>query len=275
LAAFGAVWLWTLWGNRRPGAEAAMAKAFALLDKRRPGDAYRQSGSAPPVSARELYEPLAGVSPVPSLKSAPGKDLAVALHASETGVGSIIVAIIWMAICGCGFVAFLSKTLTKLSAGSLVGTVLSGGLAAAGLLFCWVSARQLIADRRLPRVEIDNEPAYLGSSIRLRVVHRGRIRLNAIDVSLVCRESAIYSIGTTSRTETAEVYDAPVISERNVNVAAGEEWSKDVDVALPDGPHSLRAPHNEIVWSFRVKADIENWPDYDEHMVFRIFPRCV
>lgn len=231
-------------------------------------DGYRvAAGSAR--SAREVYGAALATAPLPKLEAQPGGVLAhaIALHGASSGFGEIFFALLWNGFVWPFFFAMLAV-------GSMFAALFS-------LLFCGVGAyilvttvRKILGRRRLPRVEVSAEPAYLGDELRIHVDQGGPARVTHYRVAVRCEEIVQYTVGTDTRTETHVVFEQQLYDDAGTPVRLGEHWTHDLSLLLPaEAPPSFQAGHNQVLWSVRVHAQIAGWPDYDEGFAFRALPR--
>jgi hypothetical protein len=124
-------------------------------------------------------------------------------------------------------------------------------------------------------VEISDHPLAIGGEYRVFVSQTGRLRVNALSVSLVCEEKATYRQGTDTRTESREVHRADLFRREAFEVQDGLPFEAEFDLAVPPGAmHSFKAPHNEIRWKVVVTGDVARWPDYTRCFPVVIRPTC-
>ena len=241
-----------------------------LATKRPPGVAdYRSSAGPEVLSAAELYAPVMLTAPLPVVRSSPGKSLPIALGRSgprDTWF-AVVFSIVWL----CLTVPFM--------AGFLVAEV---WLAAAflsifvvvGVAVAVTSVRKLLSQLKLPRVEVSEEPVFLGDVLRVNVTQPGRATIARLQVDLVVREIARSTVGTDTRTETHDVWTTSLVDEAKHTVASGDLWANEASVVLPkELPPSFASKNNAVSWLLRVRADITHWPDYDETYELRVLPK--
>jgi hypothetical protein len=102
------------------------------------------------------------------------------------------------------------------------------------------------------RVEIAAHPLVPGSSTEVLIEQFGLCPLRSVRVALRCVESATYTAGTSTSTETKEVYSADVASPEG-SLAGGLLTKVTVP---PDAVHSFEATHNKITWTLQVHGRI-------------------
>lgn len=125
-----------------------------------------------------------------------------------------------------------------------------------------------------PEVSISNTKLRPGERFHVTYVQRFRLPTTLQDcrVELVFRESATYTQGTDTRTDTHELvesyFDGPAGS-----FEAGSEVRRDGEFQIPaDAMHSFAAQHNKLEWFVRVHVDIQEWPDMIELFDLTVVP---
>lgn len=253
-------------GSHVAGTQAAMMK----LGNAGAGAGYRATAGTS--SAAQLYESVLGTAPLPTVVRRPGSDRSVELTAPRRqGVPfQIGFAIVWNAF----VLPFFGAALWQGMRGEPVALLAAAFLSIfvlAGTLIWLPLAKRWLANRKLPRVEIDAEPAFLGDVVHVRVVHPPGCRLTTLRVALVCREIVSFTEGTNTRTEQHELARIPVLED--FAVSADEPTHRGQATLPADGPHSFASANNQIEWSLHVHADVPSWPDYNEHFALRALPR--
>ncbi|MBI3201391.1 MAG: hypothetical protein HYZ29_07590 [Myxococcales bacterium] len=230
--------------------------------------AYRTAAGAAR-SAREAYGSTLATAPLPRLDAPAGLVLAhsIALHGVPSGFGELFFALLWN-----GFVwPFFFLMLAVDSPFAALFALLFCG---AGVYILVSTVRKILGRRRLPRVELSAEPAYLGDELRIHVDQGGPARITRYRVGVRCEEVVKYTVGTDTRTETHVVLDQPLYDDVGAQVRFGERWTHTLSLLLPaEAPASFAAEHNQVLWTVRVHAEIAGWPDYDEAFEFRALPR--
>lgn len=255
--------------RRTPEALAGGAAAPQLAPSAPAGLAgYRES--APRArSAAEVYAPVLASAPLPKVRAELGRSLAVAL-----GVEPVSGVVFTFAFCALWLGGTVPAMVVALRAGSFGGAAFMLLFVAVGVGILWAGASKLLARTKLPRVEVDAEPAYLGDDLVVRVEQRGPASVRRLQVDVECRETARYTVGTDTRTDTSDVWAASIYDEAPGEIVRGDGVVVEGRVTLPAGlPHSFKAPNNAIEWSVRVRADIANWPDYDERFELCVVPK--
>jgi hypothetical protein len=187
----------------------------------------------------------------------PGQALAHQLP-TDTQPGCMLFAALLIALFWNGIVsAFLSKVIHGHLQGqgdwcltvflipfTFIGIVLI--LVVAAAFYAWVVSL-LVGSVRL---EVSQHPLSAGARCEVLIEQGGLLRLRAIAVALVCEESATYTEGTRTRTETREVLriEAPPMAE---DMGTPHRCSLSLP---PAAMHSFEARHNKIRWKFRVRG---------------------
>lgn len=98
-------------------------------------------------------------------------------------------------------------------------------------------------------------------------------RLSKVVVSLRCREEAVYTEGTTTRTDTEQILDITVSESGNV---ATSRASGSATVTIPrEAMHSFADLHNRVVWSLHFEGEIPRWPDIEMEYEIYVVPRTL
>lgn len=230
---------------------------------------YRAGAGPRPSTALEVYGAQLAQLPIAKLPLRAGKTLAHALGRRDAYGGWALLgfSFFWNAMC---WPFFIGMVVAK----SPVALFLLLFVVVGAVVFI-TGLKRLLALKKVVTLEIDAEPAYLGDTMTVHLAQRGKAKFNQLTATLVCREHASYRVGTTTRREEREVYRQEIFDEVGFTVASGETWTRTLQVALPGGPASFCASNNEVAWSIQVKADIDGWPDYDEHFAFRALPKVI
>jgi hypothetical protein len=205
---------------------------------------------------------------VPDLKRPPrdGQLLAYQLDSSSSPFGCLLgafaIAAFWNGIVS----VFVVLVVSDFVAGKpnwglalflvpfvLIGLVLLGVV----LVAAWHLVVSLLTGR--VRVEIAAYRLRPGESYRFLVEQSGLLGLRQVQLTLVCSESATYTHGTSTQTESKEVCRAKVAGP-----AAGLEGGLRGSLTVPDeAMHSFEAPHNKITWQLEVSGRAGGFLPYD------------
>jgi hypothetical protein len=208
--------------------------------------------------------PLANVPDGSDIESSPGTRLAFRLPLTHSPAwalfGLLLAAILWngtVAVFAVPAVANHVEGQPDWMLSLFVAVCLAGGIA---LLGCFV--RQLLVTTGIgpTLVEISAHPLRPGAQYQLFVSQSGRLKMNSLEVALVCEEEATFRQGTNTRTETREVFRQPVLRREAFEIYQGEPFESECVLSVPGGVmHSFKAAHNEIQWKLVVHGDAANW----------------
>ena len=122
-------------------------------------------------------------------------------------------------------------------------------------------------------VEISGHPLHPGESYDLFLSQSGRLKINALEVLLVCDEEATYRQGTNTRTQSQRVYRQQVFRREQFEIRRDAPFDARCQIKVPAGAmHSFKAGHNEVNWKIIVKGDVAGWPDYQRSFPVIIHP---
>ena len=112
-------------------------------------------------------------------------------------------------------------------------------------------------------VEISEQPLYPGKRCEVFVSQTGRMRVNSLEVLLVCDEDATFHQGTNTRRESLRVVEQPVYQRGQFDLRHGVPFEARFPVEVPAGTmHSFKSDHNEIRWKILVKGDVAGRPGF-------------
>ncbi len=122
-------------------------------------------------------------------------------------------------------------------------------------------------------VEISDHPLKPGRTYDLFLSQAGSLKMNALEVLLVCDEEATYRQGTNARNERQRVFQQRVFRREDFAISAHAPLDVRCPVQVPAGAmHSFKSPHNEINWKILVKGEAAGWPDYERSFPLIIHP---
>jgi hypothetical protein len=212
-----------------------------------------------------LFDDTGGVEPrfpyVPSdadLSDSPGTKLAFRLPAASAGwslLALALVALAWNLV-----VAFWAvKAVDSHLAGDpdWFQTLFLIPFALIGLGLIVAIVRQvLIGTGAGPTiVEISGHPLYPGRQYELFISQTGRLKLEILEVLLVCEEEATYRQGTDTRTATRRVCQRRILRREAPAVRPGEPLELTATLDVPAGAmHSFRADHNRVHWRLIIQG---------------------
>jgi len=122
-------------------------------------------------------------------------------------------------------------------------------------------------------VEISDHPIQPGKTYRLFLSQAGRLRLNSLELLLVCDEEATYRQGTDTRVESRRVYQQQIFRRERFEVRRGVPFEAECELVVPPGVmHSFKSEHNEISWKLMVRIDAAGWPVYERCFPVIVYP---
>ena len=121
-----------------------------------------------------------------------------------------------------------------------------------------------------PRLTLDRAGVPLGGAATLEWKFTGAARrLRDLRIWLEGTESATYQRGTTTYTDN-EVFASIEVVERRTGMSLANGIAT---IELPaDTMHSFEASHNKIVWTLKLTASINRWPDVITEFPFVVQP---
>lgn len=122
-------------------------------------------------------------------------------------------------------------------------------------------------------LEISDHPIHPGRSYRFLLSQAGRLKLNSLELLLVCEEEATYRQGTDTRTEACRVFQESVFRRENFEVRPGVPFEVECEWVMPSGVmHSFTSEHNEVNWRLIVKGDAKGWPGFERSFPVIVYP---
>lgn len=229
---------------------------------------YR-TAAAPSRTAAQIYAPLLLTAPLPRIRTKPGLVLARMLPPPSVAnvFGLLFAAVFWNLVT----LPFVVVAILERSFGLAAFVSI---FVAVGIFLAVFAAKGILARAKLARVELSEEPVFVGDEVTIHVEQRGKAQVNRFEVDLVCRETVTFTVGTDTRSEDHDVFAQSLVDAGPVALARGERWPHQVTVRLPSNlPGTFRSARNAIRWLVRVRADIAGWPDYDELYELRVLPK--
>ncbi len=122
-------------------------------------------------------------------------------------------------------------------------------------------------------IEVSDHPLYPGGQYRLFLSQTGRLRFNALEMTLVCEEEATFRHGTDTRTETRRVFERSLFRREGFEVHRGFPYESLCTLDIPlDAMHSFKSQHNEVNWKVIVRGNVARWPDYERSFPIIVYP---
>lgn len=159
-----------------------------------------------------------------------------------------------------------------------------GGVAV-GSIFALVGAiclagatTKFLASMRLepPSLTLSVSPLFLGESFHGELVQRVKkpASINAVTVTLICREWVQYTQGTSTHTQTHDVYTVKNTLDVSGIVEPPDSIRGHVEFQIPEeAMHSFSASNNRVDWLIEVHTDIADWPDYSSKFELSVAAR--
>jgi Protein of unknown function (DUF3592) len=145
-----------------------------------------------------------------------------------------------------------------------------------GLGMIYYLIRQLLIATGLgpTQLEISDHPLLPGRHYDLFLSQAGRLKMNFLEIDLVCEEQATYRQGTDTRTEQRRVYQERVFERRTFDIPQGMPFEQQCRIEIPPtAMHSFSADHNEVQWKFVVRGEVLGWPKYERSFPIIVFPK--
>jgi hypothetical protein len=122
-------------------------------------------------------------------------------------------------------------------------------------------------------VEISDQPLYPGQRYRVFLQQFGRLKINRLEVLLVCEEETAFRHGTDTRMESRLVAQQSLMLCQSAEVRHGVPFETDCDLEVPRGAmHSFKSQHNEVNWKVQVRLDVAGWPVYERSFPVIVYP---
>ncbi len=122
-------------------------------------------------------------------------------------------------------------------------------------------------------LEVSQQPFLPGQEYQLFISQSGRLKLDCLEVQLVCDERAMYCQGTEVRVESRCVVSVPILRREAFQIEMGVPFEALFPVSMPAGAmHSFRSAHNEIRWSIVVSGSSEGSPCLRRVFFLAVYP---
>ncbi|MEK6248770.1 MAG: hypothetical protein N2C12_11360, partial [Planctomycetales bacterium] len=147
--------------------------------------------------------------------------------------------------------------------------------ASAGIWLIVILVRQVWQTSRVgpTRIEISDHPLRPGRQYELYVTQTGNMKINHLEMKLVCEEKAIFRQGTDTIVDSQPVSIQPILSEYDLTIHPREPFEKRCLLLIPDSAmHSFRGIYNSIHWTLAVYADVERRGNYDRDFSVIVVP---
>ena len=218
-----------------------------------------------------------GVPRAGNITNSPGTNLAFRLPAASSSTWALTVTLVaclvWNGIVAAFAVGAIRSHLDGEPDWLLTLFILPFILIGVGFIVLLIRQLLVTAGIGPTLVEVSDQPLYPGRRYRLFFTQMGRLKLNALEVLLVCDEEATFRHGTNTRTETRRVCEAEVLSQRSFEVRQGAPFEADCELEIPAGAmHSFKSDHNEVNWKVLVRGEVAGWPNYERSFPLIVYP---
>ena len=122
-------------------------------------------------------------------------------------------------------------------------------------------------------VELSKHPLHPGDTVQMFLEQPGRLRLNLLDVKLICEEEATFDQGTNIRTERRNVYEQRLMRKRGITIQPNSSFFDQFERQLPSGAmHSFKSANNRVQWKIVVHALAKGWPEFAREFAISVHP---
>lgn len=98
-------------------------------------------------------------------------------------------------------------------------------------------------------VEISSLPLYPGEAYHVFLSQAGHLKINWLELRLVCDEEVSFSDGTDTREEVSRVYDEGVFRVEDIEILPSQAFQYECSLRVPEAAmHSFVAAHNAVTW---------------------------
>ncbi|MBN1854111.1 MAG: hypothetical protein JW829_15395 [Pirellulales bacterium] len=185
------------------------------------------------------------------------------------GIGSA--AALWNAVVGLLIYHLISRFRVGLPSLLWTATLVPFVVVGIGLIIAWIRQLLLTTSVSVTRVEVEDHPFRPGETYEISLTQTGRMKINLLEVLLICDERATYHQGTDIRRATERVFEQIVFQKDQFEIGPGETHEEHFELIVPSqAMHSLSANHNEVLWALMVRGKVHHLPDFE-----RRFPICV
>ncbi|MEL7499681.1 MAG: hypothetical protein AAFN77_18905 [Planctomycetota bacterium] len=122
-------------------------------------------------------------------------------------------------------------------------------------------------------IELSNYPLLPGQTYQMFISQTGRVRLQVLDVDLICQEEVTYNQGTDIRTEKAIVFEQRLLRRRGVSLESGKPFETQIELQIPQAAmHSFSSTNNRVQWKIVITAKAKNWPRLRRTFTITVHP---
>ena len=122
-------------------------------------------------------------------------------------------------------------------------------------------------------IELDSYPIVPGMINRVFLSQNGRLRLQLLDIRLVCIEEATFNQGTNTLTDKNVVYSCRLFRKRGIKLSSKAPFQSEFEFALPIGAmHSFHSPSNRITWQIEIHGQTKGFPKVKRNFEVIVIP---
>lgn len=236
---------------------SALARQAAKLDLR--------DGSAPP-------HPYPTIPSDDGLTNSPGIELAYRLPPAQSPVIPLLSAATFTVLWN-GLTVMLLVWAFR-APDWFLGAVLLPFLAVGGWSIAYF-CRQLWIHTGMGQttVEVCDHPFLPRHRYQAVLAQAGHMRVNRLELLLICEEEATYHQGTDIRTEVGRVYEALICADDHFLIEPSQPFRRACSFEIPaSAMHSLQAQNHGVHWRLVVRGSVEGWPDFERGFPIIVHP---
>lgn len=247
------------------------------------GASVERRGAMARRSTRQLEERAERPAPYPNIPSdanltnSPGVRLAYRLPCRESPVWRLALAalfcVVWSGVAGMLTVIAINSVRDGRPQWLLIAFILP--FVAGGLWVVRSFFRQLLIHTVIgpTQVEISDHPLHPGGRYELMISQGGRLKMERLEVYLVCTEEATFHQGTDIRTERHEVQRQVVACQGPFRIEPATPYVHNCDLRIPEhAMHSFVAKNNAVHWRLVIEGEAESWPDFRRSFPLVVHP---
>ena len=123
-------------------------------------------------------------------------------------------------------------------------------------------------------IEMKTYPVVPGRVNKVFLAQSGRLRLNVLDVHLVCIEEATFNQGTNTLTEKNRIFSQRLFRKRGIQLVSRKPFQAEFEFALPNGAmHSFQSSSNRISWQIEVHGQAKGFPKVTRNFEIIVIPK--
>lgn len=218
-----------------------------------------------------------GIPSFASVNESPGTTLAYRLPmVSERGWAlgvCFVVCVVWNSIVLIFFILMVSRSWQ--TEPGWVGPAFLGpfALVGAGTIYWFFREWMLLTFIGPTIVELSDHPLQAGQTYELFLSQAGRLRMQFLELLLVCEEETIYRQGTTVRREVQRVYQEQLFGQEDFTISGAKPFELRCKLSVPAAAmHSFHSPHNKIEWKIILRGKAHGWPPFQRAFPFVLLP---